>query len=183
MRNFTTDPVPWMEGIEDFVGPFMKPYIEQMKQGDIAGKFFQLSEANQRAEDIHLKLQREALLALYEAGAPILAGTDSYPAGAGWVLVDEMLSMHRLGIPVPDVLRSATLEPARYLRREGDLGEIRAGAIADLVLLESNPLEDLAALKKIQAVVKAGVWYDSEQIEVMLVEMAEALAEQALGGQ
>jgi hypothetical protein len=176
MRNFTTDPVPWMEGIEEFFGPFMKPYIEQMKQGDLAGRFFQLSEANQRAEDIHLRLQREALLALYEAGAPILAGTDSYPAGAGWVLVDEMLSMQTLGMSIPDVLRAATLEPARYLRQEGSLGEVRPGAIADLVLLDGNPLEDLAVLKSPLGVAKAGQWYSHATIEQMLDELSAVIA-------
>ncbi|MEQ8690830.1 MAG: amidohydrolase family protein [Pseudomonadales bacterium] len=176
MRNFTTDPVPWIDGIDDFFGPFMKPYIDIMKQGNIAETTFQLSKANQRAEDIHLRLQRQALLALFEAGAPILAGTDSYPAGAGWVLVDEMLSMHTLGIPVADVLRTATLEPARYLRMEGELGEVRPGAIADLVLLAGNPLQDLTVLKAPLGVVKGGQWYSEKRIKEMLDDIKASLA-------
>ncbi|EED36109.1 hypothetical protein NOR51B_2057 [Luminiphilus syltensis NOR5-1B] len=175
MRNFTTDPVPWMEGIEGFFKPSMRPFIGIMKQGSIAETYFELSEAEQRAEDIHLRLQREALLALHEAGAPILAGTDSYPAGAGWVLVDEMLSMHKLGIPVADVIRSATLEPARYLQMEGELGEVRPGAIADLVLLSGNPLQDLTVLKAPRSVVKAGQLYSETRINEMLEDIETSL--------
>ncbi|MEQ9463550.1 MAG: amidohydrolase family protein, partial [Haliea sp.] len=176
MRNFTTDPVPWIDGIDDFFGPFMKPYIDLMKEGKVAETFFKLSEEHQRAEDVHLRLQGEALLALYEAGAPILAGTDSFPAAAGTVLVDEMLSLHTLGMSIPDVLRAATLEPARYLRQEGNLGEVRPGLIADLVLVEGNPLEDLGVLRNPLGVAKAGEWYPRATIEQMLAELAAVIA-------
>lgn len=106
----------------------------------------------------------------------MLVGTDSFQSAAGTVTIDEMQSLHALGIPNDAVLRAATLNPARYLGREGELGEVREGAVADLILLEGNPLEDLAVLKNLKGVVKAGVWYDNKAIEAVLDDMAEVFA-------
>jgi imidazolonepropionase-like amidohydrolase len=135
-----------------------------------------LTEEHQRGEDKHQLLRRQAILALHEAGAPILVGTDSFMSAAGTVAIDEMLSLEALGMPRAAVLRAATLEPARYLGREGELGEAREGAIADLVLLEENPLEDLAAFKELSGVAKAGTWHDRAALDAMLDELAEAFA-------
>ncbi|MEQ8802938.1 MAG: amidohydrolase family protein, partial [Haliea sp.] len=110
------------------------------------------------------------------AGAPMLVGTDSLQAAAGMVTIDEMESLQALGIPNDAVLRAATLEPARYLGREGELGEVREGAIADLILLGSNPLKDLAALNELKGVVKAGVWYSGTEIGAKLDEMEAVFA-------
>jgi hypothetical protein len=176
MRNFSTSPIPHIEGSERFMGPMEKGLLPLIKDGTMGKVFFNLTDEHQKGEDVHQQLRRQAILALYEAGAPMLVGTDSLQAAAGTVTIDEMLSLHDLGITNAAVLRAATLEPARYLGREGEFGEVREGAIADLVLLESNPLEDLAALKRVRAVAKAGVWYDSKRIEAMLDEMASAFA-------
>ncbi|MEQ9463548.1 MAG: amidohydrolase family protein [Haliea sp.] len=176
MRNFSTDPVPYIDGMERFMGPMERDILPLIKDGTVGKVFFNMEPAHQVGEDVHQRLRRQAILKLYNAGAPMLVGTDSYQSAAGTVTIDEMLSLHALGIPNKSVLRAATLEPARYLGREGELGEMREGAIADLILLNRNPLEDLAALKDLKGVVKAGVWYDSKRIDAMLDDMASAFA-------
>lgn len=176
MRNFGTSPVPCFADLERFAGPMEIGMMPMIKAGTLGKVFFNLTEEHQRGEDKHQELRREAILALYEAGAPILAGTDSFQAGVGTVLVDEMRDLHDLGIPRDAVLRAATLEPARYLEREGELGEVREGAIADLVLTRENPLQSLSALYAPTAVMKAGVWYDAATIESMLSELEAAFA-------
>jgi len=176
MRNFSSDPVPYIDGMERFMGPMERDMLPLIKAGTVGKVLFNIDAAHQAGEDIHQKLRRQAILELYNAGAPMLVGTDSFQSAAGTVTIDEMESLHALGIPSDAVLRAATLEPARYLGREGELGEIREGAIADLIFLDSNPLEDLAALKELRGVAKAGVWYDEQAIAAMLEEMAGAFA-------
>mgnify|MGYP000355963530 CR=1 FL=1 len=181
MRNFGTDPVPYIDGMEQYMGPMEKGMLPLIKAGTIGQVFFKLSPEHQKGEDVHQQLRRQAILALYKAGAPILVGTDSFMSAAGTVAIDEMLSLEALGMPRDAVLRAATLEPARYLGREGELGEVREGAIADFVLLEGNPLEDLAALKQLSGVAKAGEWYDRGALDAMLDELAVAFAAMPAG--
>ncbi|MEQ9270141.1 MAG: amidohydrolase family protein [Haliea sp.] len=176
MRNFSTSPVPHIEGSERFMGPMEKGLLPLIKDGTMGKTFFKLTDEHQKGEDVHQQLRRQAILALYEAGAPMLVGTDSLQAAAGMVTIDEMESLQALGIPNDAVLRAATLEPARYLGREGELGEVREGAIADLILLGSNPLKDLAALNELKGVVKAGVWYSGTEIGAKLDEMEAVFA-------
>jgi hypothetical protein len=176
MRNFGTNPVPYIDGMERFMGPMEKGMLPLVKAGTLGKVLFELTEEHQRGEDKHQLLRRQAILALHKAGAPILVGTDSFMSAAGTVAIDEMLSLEALGMPRAAVLRAATLEPARYLGREGELGEAREGAIADLVLLEENPLADLAAFKELSGVAKAGTWYDRAALDAMLDELAEAFA-------
>lgn len=105
---------------------------------------------------------RESVTALQEAGVTILSGTDSVeqegmpfsiPLGAS--LHRELELLVQAGLPVAQVLASATGRAATCWGLE-DRGEIRVGARADLVLLEGDPLQDIAATRSIQGVWVAG---------------------------
>jgi imidazolonepropionase-like amidohydrolase len=106
----------------------------------------------QQAVDSH----RESFRMAMEAGIPIVAGTDAgscatpHPA-----LVAELELMHVYGMPVHQVLACATSTAAQVLGRPA-LGTIEPGKLADLLILDSNPLEDLSRLRSPAAVVKAG---------------------------
>lgn len=120
---------------------------------------------------------RQLLKPMYNAGVPLLAGTHTaattpfiYP---GFSLHDELQSMVRAGIRPLDALRSATLEPARALSREATLGAVAAGRLADLVLLEANPLEDIANTRRIHAVVANGRLFDRAALDRLLAQVAE----------
>jgi hypothetical protein len=176
MRNFTSNPVPYIDGMERFMGSMEKGMLPLIKAGTIGQVFFGLTAVHMAGEDKHQQLRRQAIRMLHEAGAPMLVGTDSFMSAAGTVAIDEMASLHAIGIPRDAVMRMATLEPARYLGEEGRLGEIRAGAIADLVLLPGNPLDDLSELYSPLGVMKAGEWYDRDRIDAMLDELAATFA-------
>lgn len=66
------------------------------------------------------------------------------------------------GLTPLDVLRAATIEPARYLGREDSVGTIRVGAHADLVLLRENPLSAISATRTIESVILRGRLLDRE---------------------
>ena len=74
-----------------------------------------------------------------------------------------------------DVLRAATTVPARYLDRAADLGGITTGKQADLVLLRSNPLEDISNSDDVEVVVANGRALTRDRLDALLKE-AEALA-------
>jgi cytosine/adenosine deaminase-related metal-dependent hydrolase len=114
---------------------------------------------------------RELTAALHRAGVPLLAGTDAY----GFVLVPPGRSMHAelellvmAGIPPYHALRSATVEPARFLARRHEFGSITPGLRADMVLLAGNPLADIAALGHLRGVLVNGRWLTRETLDGMV---------------
>jgi imidazolonepropionase-like amidohydrolase len=66
------------------------------------------------------------------------------------------------------VLQSATLNPAKFLFREKELGTVTTGKLADLLVLEANPLEEIANTQKINAVIVNGKYLSKEDLGQML---------------
>ncbi len=102
--------------------------------------------------DAYEKLAR-LLADMQRAGVAILAGTDS--ARPGESLHDELEFLVAAGLTPAEALRSATLEPAKYLDA-ASLGTVEQGKTADLVLLDADPFLDIRNTRKIAAVVLAG---------------------------
>lgn len=99
--------------------------------------------------------------AFYDQGAKLLIGTD-----AGVQLVDPGVSLHNevkkfveAGIPPLEVIRIATVEGARFLGIEDQIGTVTAGKQADLILLNKNPLEKIEHISSIEGVILDGAWY------------------------
>ena len=100
--------------------------------------------------------QREGFRKAVAAGVNIAYGTDSgvYPHGDN---ARQFAYMVRYGMTPLQAVRAATLESARLLRKEKELGSISPGKLADLVALACDPLADIACLQQVRGVVKAGV--------------------------
>jgi imidazolonepropionase-like amidohydrolase len=73
-----------------------------------------------------------------------------------------------------EALQTATLNPARFLGVEEQLGTIEKGKLADLVLLSGNPLEDISNTQKIAAVIVNGHYYSSKELEKVLAGVEAA---------
>lgn len=88
----------------------------------------------------------------------LLAGTDLGTPGImpGASLHDELVLLVDAGYTPVDVLRAATLNPAEFLGLTDSLGTVEAGKVADLVLLEANPLTDITNTRRIATVIRAG---------------------------
>jgi imidazolonepropionase-like amidohydrolase len=71
------------------------------------------------------------------------------------------------GMTPAEALRAATLNGARGLDLEADLGSIEAGKLADLLVLNSNPLENIRNTMDIQFVMKNGEMYDDETLDAV----------------
>ncbi|MGI9627639.1 MAG: amidohydrolase family protein [Longimicrobiales bacterium] len=87
----------------------------------------------------------------YEAGVPLLAGSDN-----GGVH-NELEAFAKAGIPTAEILRSATVNGARWLGKDEEFGTIEPGKRANLILVDGNPLEDITQLRNVDVVIKDGV--------------------------
>jgi imidazolonepropionase-like amidohydrolase len=95
---------------------------------------------------------------VWDAGIPVAMGTDAGNIGTlhGPSVFREMDYMTRAGLTPLQVLRSATVNGAKAMGMERDLGTLEPGKLADLVVLDANPLDDVANLSKARIVVKDG---------------------------
>lgn len=108
--------------------------------------------------------------AMHRRGVAILPGTD-YPlrnSPPGFGLHGELEYLARTGMSPFDVLRAATSEPARYFGMADSLGTVAAGKVADLVLLNANPLADVRNTRRISAVVVNGRLFDAAARNALL---------------
>ena len=93
---------------------------------------------------------------MHDGGVQIVAGTD---AGSGYALDRELELYAEAGIEAPEILRMATLEAAKVMHKDGDLGSITPGKYADLVLVNGDPTRDIRQIRKVELVVKNGDLY------------------------
>lgn len=107
---------------------------------------------------------------MHARGIPIGAGTDTpiFLAVPGYSLHAELELLVRAGLSPLEAIRSATVRPAEYFSLQGELGTIDVGKKADLVLLDANPLEDIANTKKIAAVVSQGRVFTREELSALV---------------
>lgn len=125
-----------------------------------------------------LAFRRVMLKALADEGAGLLLGTDSPQLFSvpGFSLHREAALLQESGVKPYTILESGTRNVARYvaevLGKPADFGTIRAGAEADLVLLDANPLEDVRNLQQRAGVMVRGRWIPAEEIERGLEDIA-----------
>ena len=141
----------------DAYGKFLPDTLKQY----VASIFPQMPDIPPDADVVGMQLFTKRLVlvaALHKAGVGVLPGTDAplrnSPPGFG--LHEELRLMVQGGMSPWDVLRAATLEPARYFGMLDSLGTVVEGKVADLVLLRGNPLQNIENTRRIAAVVANG---------------------------
>ena len=142
MRGSRSDPVATRAEI---------PYFAVMSDEDFA------------ATQEGVRVQKRLVRLLHEAGAGVLVGTDQSPRGFAfhWEL-EELVDA---GLPPWDVLHAATLGAAQYLGQADDYGSVTQGKVAEFVLLEANPIDDIRNTKRIAAVFAGGRWIEAAELE------------------
>jgi imidazolonepropionase-like amidohydrolase len=103
---------------------------------------------------------------VHDAGILVVAGTDT---GVPEVLLGpssqtELVILVEDGLKVEDALRTATINAAKMLRREKGQGAVETGKLADLVILDADPLADIRNIRRIHRVLKAGVVYEPAEL-------------------
>jgi len=139
------------------LAPVLKRLPAQVQRSAFSGGLPVTAETDQLYKDSY-----RAMLAMtkrmYDAGVPILAGTDSIP---GIMLHRELELEVQAGIPPLKSLQIATLNAARLLKQEKDLGSIAQGKRADFLLVEGNPAEHITDIRRCRIVMKDGTLYNS----------------------
>ena len=97
--------------------------------------------------------RRETILSAYDAGVPLYAGSDGAGGQRHGVLHEEVVAMHRLGLPAEVALGAASWRAREWLGFSPDLAE---GSEADFVVYDTDPLSDLGVLARPAAVVLRG---------------------------
>jgi len=166
-KNFTDDArLKYMpKGIKEHWEPKNNPSISSLSAEDWA----------MRKKVFSKKL--EIVGPMRRAGVKFIAGTDlgnpyCFP---GFSLHDELGLLVKAGLTPMEALQAATYNAAEFLGMKDSLGTVEAGKIADLVLLEADPLEDIGNTRKIAAVVVNGKCYLKPALDKMLAKV-EALA-------
>jgi hypothetical protein len=127
----------------------------------------------------------ELTAAAYRAGVPVMLGTD---AGDSFVFPgasvhDELGELVKAGLTPAEALRAATLGGANFLGRSAEFGSVQAGRVADLVLLDANPLADIGNARRIRTVIRGGRVFERAALDSMLASVESTIridAQQAL---
>jgi imidazolonepropionase-like amidohydrolase len=119
----------------------------------------------------------EVVNAMHRAGIPFLAGTDTPPGVyifPGFSLHEELQRFVAAGFTPLEALQTATLNPAKFLGKKDQLGTIEKGKLADMVLLDANPLDDIHNTQKIAGVVLNGRYLSRADLDKMLAGVEQA---------
>src|SRR5205809_5723447 len=147
-------------GLEDIVPRFPSQIQRSMLSGAL-----EVPKGKEAAYHEAFPAMLHLLKALYDAGIMIIPGTDAL---AGCTLHHELELYVRAGIAPAEVLRMATLTPALVMGVNKDRGVISAGKLADMVLIEGDPTQNISDINKIATVIKGGKIYDPAAIEKAL---------------
>ena len=154
------------EVAEDPLLRYLHPLLRRQWQEDMDELLAEHPSPEDRAtyRDFH-----RAGLALtgraHRAGVRILVGTDYIAAGAD--VHREMAQLVAAGLSPADALRAATLSPAEYFGLQSEYGTVEPGKVADLILLDADPLQDIDNTLQIHAVVFAGRLHDSDALRTI----------------
>ncbi|MGY8915594.1 MAG: amidohydrolase family protein, partial [Flavobacteriales bacterium] len=119
-------------------------------------------------------MRRELIKKLQDNGHGMLLGSDAPQLFnvPGFSIQHEIEGMYNAGLSPLEILQSGTINPAIFFGMEGSFGEIKETLDADMVLLDANPLENIAAFKQISGVMIQGKWLSREMIAEKLEDIA-----------
>jgi predicted amidohydrolase len=167
---------------------------EEQRTGDLTARYWSaatrdawrkfMQEVEWPADDVPKVKEAYArmlplMLDLQRAGVGLLSGTDEGVAFVvpGFSLHEELAIFVEAGLTPLQALQTSTLNPARYFHREHELGTVEKGKLADLVLLDADPLLDIHNTRKINAVVANGTYLSRASLDKLLSDLATAVKE------
>jgi len=145
--------------------PGAPDYLDHMPVGYQRSAKKAMSDTSAPGDDKAYRDAFEKILttvkALHDRGVFIVMGTDT---GGSFTFHRELELYQRAGMTAPEILTRATLDVARYLGQDQQLGSIEKGKLADFFLVPGDPTKDLKAIKTIRMVVKDGIVYFPSEV-------------------
>ncbi len=164
MRYWPKRSIPGAEGVEGWT----RRHAASARQ----------AQADPDAADLWANNRLEVLEALSDGGVGILMGTDSPQIFSvpGFSLHREMQAMAEAGMSPYEILVSGTRAVGEYFRRSDTFGTVAVGRRADLILLNTNPLEDISNVADRAGVMVRGRWFSESYIQERLERIAQRFA-------
>lgn len=143
------------------------------KENVLSNASYDANQANEFNE-----LRRKMIGDLHKAGVGILLGSDAPQVFnvPGFSIQREMDAMVRSGLSEYETLKAGTVNPAKFFNAEDLYGKVKKGLSADLILLNANPLEDIANMRQQSGVMVRGTWLSSAEIQQRLDAIAAKYA-------
>ena len=142
---------------DEFVAPALKQFWGMSTQGWSGAATF---------PEKLLAWRKAGVSELHKAGIPLLAGTDlGFPYVYPGDLPRELEHLVEAGLSPAAALSAATWNAARFFGRERELGTVETGKLADLVILDANPLADIRNVKSVYAVILNGRYFDRKSLD------------------
>ena len=140
---------------------------------DQAAGFAKATNQAREGASRYARWQRAFIPRLRAASVGLLAGTDfpNLMTAAGVSLHEELRALRDAGLSNLEALQTATINPARFLHATDSLGSVAVGKIADLVLLDADPLDDIRNTTRIRAVVVNGLLFRRGDLDSLLVQV------------
>jgi hypothetical protein len=157
---FCGDPTVVTPGLEEIVPRFPPQVRRELLSGAL-----EVPKGREAAYHESFPAMLRLLKALHDGGITIIPGTDGL---AGYMLHHELELYVRAGIAPAEVLRMATLTPSLVMGVNKDRGVIAAGKLADIVLINGDPVRDIHDSTKVTTVIKGGKIYNPAAIEKAL---------------
>jgi len=155
-------------GLMDQRGMNFVPML-MLKQWDLPNILIPLSEEDRQDLVKIVPMMLDVVGRMHRAGVRILAGTDMpWLVVPGFSLHDELILLVKAGLSPAEALRSATLDTAEFLGLQSSVGTVETGKLADLVLLDANPLEDIHNTQRISGVFLQGRYYNRQALDGLL---------------
>jgi imidazolonepropionase-like amidohydrolase len=129
-----------------------------VRRGFFTGGLSVADEATDRKYNASFANWKRMTKELFDRGVTIVAGTDSL---AGFALDRELELYTQAGIPANKVLQIATIGAARVMKMDNMFGSIEPGKVADMVLVEGDPIAKIADIRRVRTTFKDGKMYDS----------------------
>ncbi|MGB5481220.1 MAG: amidohydrolase family protein [Eudoraea sp.] len=122
-----------------------------------------------------IEIRRKLIYALNKTGHGLLLGSDAPQLFnvPGFSIHHEMEGMLKSGLSPLEILQSGTINPALFFNMESVFGQLKEGMAADILLVNSNPVEDISALKDLSGVMVRGKWISKADIDQKLQQIAK----------
>lgn len=162
--------------LDDFLGSDAMRYVDPIsldsclpKNNGYLSAHFQEPKTRERLKK-YFEFMKKLTLSFHNAGVPMTVGTDA-PAACtvpGVSFHEELDELSGAGISNADVIRMATLDAAKAMRMDAQIGTIEVGKAADLVVLDANPLEKIDNARRVSGVMTHGVWLSKTALDANL---------------
>ncbi|MCM4158544.1 amidohydrolase family protein [Antarcticibacterium flavum] len=159
---------------KDTLLPYMGKGIQETYRGRVEGAKRARNSGSQMRQKME-EISEEMIVPMYKNGVRILAGSDCGPFNSyvypGESLHGELRALSRAGLTTLQSLQTSVINGPEFFGLGEKYGSVEEGKVADLLLLEKNPLENLQNLQTIRAVVKAGRVHSREDLQEMLEDV------------